>query len=144
MRSLESQVEDSLTTERLLAFLSGLFGGLALLLAMVGLYGVLSYMVTRRTGEIGIRMALGANRGSVQWLVLREMLIVAACGTAAGLLAAVWTSSVAGKFLFGVKPNDPVTLTGAVLLLLAVAAIAGYVPARRASRLEPIVALREE
>ncbi|MBL0158464.1 MAG: ABC transporter permease [Bryobacterales bacterium] len=143
-KTLSLQVEESLTRERLLAVLSGLFGGLALLLAMIGLYGVMSYNVTRRHNEIGIRMALGAAQGTVRTMVLRDVAILVALGLSAGIGLSLAGGRLIESFLFGMKASDPSALTGAVVLLAVVAALAGYLPARRASRVDPMVALREE
>jgi ABC-type antimicrobial peptide transport system permease subunit len=130
--------------ERLVATLSLFFGLLALLLACIGLYGVMSYDVARRTNEIGIRMAMGANANRVVQLVLRETLGWVALGLMLGLGAALMTTRWVESLLFGLKPSDPLTIGLAALILLAVAAIAGYLPARRASRVDPLVALRHE
>jgi putative ABC transport system permease protein len=143
-KSFASQVEDSLARERLLATLSGFFGGLALLLAMIGLYGVMSYNVTRRRNEIGIRMALGAEQWRVLRMVLGEVAILIAIGLAVGLVATIGTTRFIESFLYGTKPNDPWMLSVAVALLALVAAVAGFMPARRASHLDPMNALREE
>ena len=134
----------SLTQPKLVARLASFFGLLALLLACLGLYGVLSYGVARRTGEIGIRMALGAQAGDVLWLVLRAALALVCGGVIVGLLAASFVTKLAETMLFQLKPNDPLTLVSATLLLIAMAALAGYVPARRAARVDPMVALRHE
>jgi ABC-type antimicrobial peptide transport system permease subunit len=143
-RTLTTQVDETLTRERLLATLSGFFGGLALLLATIGLYGVMSYNVARRRGEIGIRMALGAEQARVLRMVLREVAILITIGLAVGLGAALATTRFVASFLYGIKPNDPWTLfLGAAVLALA-AAMAGFLPARRASHLDPMAALREE
>jgi predicted permease len=141
---LESVVRDSLLRERLMATLTGFFGLLALALATVGLYGVTSYAVTRRTHEIGVRMALGAMRRNILAMVMREVAVLVAGGLAVGAVAAVMAAKAADALLFGVKPGDPVTLCAAVVLLAAVAAAAGLVPARRASSVDPMTALRDE
>jgi putative ABC transport system permease protein len=141
---LAVQVDASLARERLLATLSGFFGGLALLLAMIGLYGVMSYNVARRRNEIGIRMALGAEQARVLRMILREVAILIGVGLAIGLGAAIGTTRFVESFLYGMKPNDPWTLSLAAGALALVAAIAGFLPARRASRLDPMAALREE
>jgi len=143
-KTLSLQLEESLTKERLLAALSGLFGGLALLLAMIGLYGVMSYNVTRRQNEIGIRIALGAGQGTVRTMVLRDVAILVALGLSAGIGLSLAGGRLVESFLFGIKASDPAALAGAVVLLAVVAAFAGYLPARRASRVDPMVALREE
>jgi putative ABC transport system permease protein len=143
-RTLSDQVASSLTRERLLATLSGFFGALALLLATVGLYGVMAYNVARRRGEIGIRMALGAQQGTVLRLVLGEVSLLAGVGLAVGLAAAYATTHLINTFVYGMTAKDPGTFAGAVVLLGAVALVAGYLPARRASKLDPMIALREE
>ncbi|HXA84734.1 MAG TPA: FtsX-like permease family protein [Candidatus Dormibacteraeota bacterium] len=120
------------------------FAILALVIACVGLYGTMSYNVARRTGEIGIRMALGAQRGAVVWMVLREVLALAGAGLAISLPAAFVASKLIESFLFGMKPNDPVALTAAVVTLLVAAISAGYFPAWKASRIDPMIALRHE
>jgi len=137
-------VDDSLVRDRLIAKLASFFGALALVLASIGLYGVMSYAVARRTNEIGVRMALGASRGNVLWLVLRETLVMVAIGIAIGLPAALAASRLISNRLFGLSPNDPLTIAFAALALIVVAAVAGLIPARRASRVDPIVALRYE
>jgi len=142
--TLAEQVDESLRPERLIAKLSGLFGLLGLLLAAVGLYGTMSYTVARRTNEIGIRMALGAQRGDVLWSVLKESLQLVMIGVVIGLPAALSATRLISSQLFGLTPNDPGTIAMATLLLVAVAAIAGYLPARKASRVDPMVALRYE
>jgi ABC-type antimicrobial peptide transport system permease subunit len=130
--------------ERSIATLSLIFGLLALLLAAIGLYGVMSYDVVRRTHEIGIRMALGASARRVVQLVMREMLGWVVLGGALGLGAALATTRLVESMLFGLKPRDPLTIGLAVLVLLVVAAVAGYLPARRAARVDPLDALRRE
>jgi predicted permease len=143
-RNLESQVSESLLLPRTVALLSSVFGSLALLLAMVGLYGITSYAVTRRKGEIAIRMALGAPRQSVVWLMLRDVVMLLALGMAAGLAASLAAGRLVTSLLFGVQPRDPMQLAGAAAILAAATALAAYVPARRAARLDPMAALREE
>ena len=142
--SLEDQIGRSLVQQKLVARLASFFGLLALLLACVGLYGVMSYGVARRTNEIGIRMALGARGRSVLWLVLREALLLVVIGLAVGLLVSLAVTKTAATLLYELKPNDPLTIAFATLLLAAVAVIAGYFPARRAARVDPMVALRDE
>jgi predicted permease len=144
MKTMEAQVDESLFLERLVAALSMLFGGLATVLAAVGLYGVMSYTVSRRTREIGIRMALGAARGSVLWMVLREVAVMLAAGIVIGLPVAVGLSRFVESQLYGLSPTDPPTLILASTLLSGVAMLAGYVPARRATRVDPMLALRYE
>jgi predicted permease len=142
--SLSDHIGRSLVQQKLVARLGSFFGLLALLLACVGLYGVMSYGVARRTNEIGIRMALGARGPSVLWLVLREALTLVAIGLVVGVLASLAVTKTAASLLYELKPNDPLTIALATLLLAAVAAIAGYIPARRAARVDPMIALREE
>ena len=115
-----------------------------LVIACVGLYGTVAYNVARRTGEIGIRMALGAQRGAVVWMVLREVLVLVAVGLAFSVPTAFGTSKFVESFLFGMKPNDPLALTLAVAILLISALLASYAPARTASRIDPMIALRHE
>ncbi len=141
---LTDQIQESLLRDRLMAILGGAFGVLAGMLATLGLYGVISYMVARRRNEIGVRVALGADRGRVVRLVLREALLLLAVGLAVGAALALWAGRAAAALLFGLKPYDPVSLASAVLLLAGVALLASYLPAIRASRLEPMSALREE
>jgi predicted permease len=143
-RSLSAQLDDSLLRERLVATLSGAFGLLAELLATLGLYGVISYMVGRRQSEIGVRMALGADRANVIGLVLRETILLVAIGLAVGTGIVLWAGRAAAPLLFGLKPYDPVTLIAAVALLTLVAVAASYFPARRAAALDPMLALRDE
>jgi putative ABC transport system permease protein len=143
-RTMQSQLEDSLLRERLMALLSGFFGGLAALIAMIGLYGVMSYSVARRRNEIGIRLALGADRGDVVRMVMREAGWLVASGLVTGTLAALTAARSARALLFGLEPHDPATIVAAAVSLSVIAAIASYVPAWRASRLEPTEALREE
>ena len=120
------------------------FGALALFLAVIGLYGVKAYVVSRRTREIGIRMALGADRGNVLWLVLREGLVLTLAGLGIGLLLSVGTAQLLSSLLYEVSTLDPVVFILATLLLAASTLLASYVPARRATRVVPMVALREE
>jgi predicted permease len=143
-RTMQAQVRDSLLRERLMATLSGLFGALAALIAIIGLYGVLSYFVVRRRNEIGIRIALGADRREVVRMVMREAATLVAAGLTVGTIAALIAARTASTLLFGVKPYDPITLATAIAGLTIVATLASYVPAWRASCLEPTVALRED
>jgi ABC-type antimicrobial peptide transport system permease subunit len=138
------QVAESLTRDRLLATLSGFFGGLALLLATVGLYGAVSYAVARRRAELGVRLALGATPSRVRRLVLGDVGRVVAAGLAAGSLATLAATRLVAGFLYGVGPHDPAALAAAALALGAAAAVAGYVPARRAARTDPVAALRDD
>ena len=141
---MTSQLHDSVLRERLMATLSGFFGGLAALIAAIGLYGVMSYTVARRRNEIGVRVALGADRRHVVRMVMGEAGGLLAAGLAIGVPAALAVTRFASALLFGVTPRDPATLAAAVVGLAVVAALASYVPALRASRLEPIEALRDE
>ncbi len=141
-RTLEEQVNRSLNTERMLATLSGAFGTLALLLSLVGLYGVMSFVVTQRNREIGIRLALGATRGSAIWLVLRDALAMITAGTAIALPCAGALGRLVESQLFGVKPTDPIAITAATLLLTSAALGAALIPAYRASNVNPTDALR--
>ena len=143
-QTFTDRLGDNLTQERLLARLSTLFGLLALLLAGIGLYGLMAHSVTQRTNEIGLRMALGAGRGGVLWMVLRESLRLVLIGLAIGLPAAYAAARVSASLLFGLKPGDPGAFVAAITVLVAVAMIAGYLPARRASRVDPMTALRHE
>jgi predicted permease len=143
-RNFETQVNESLLQPRMVALLSAFFGGLALLLAMIGLYGVTAYGVARRQAEIGIRMALGAQPGSVVWLVLREVAAMLAVGTLLGLGASLAAGRLVASLLYGVKPQDAAPLAIAAAVLGIATGIAAYLPAHRAARLDPMVALREE
>jgi len=143
-RNFEAQVNDSLLQPRMVALLSAFFGGLALLLAMIGLYGVTAYGVARRQAEIGIRMALGAQPGSVVWLVLREVAAMLAIGTLLGLGASLAAGRLVASLLYGVRPYDAAPLAIATAVLGIATGIAAYLPAHRAARLDPMVALREE
>jgi ABC-type antimicrobial peptide transport system permease subunit len=144
IRTVPQILDQALVQEGLLAKLSSFFGLLALLLACIGLYGVMSYDVARRTHEIGVRMALGAPGGAVLRMVLREMLWLLTLGLLFGLAGAVATTKLIESLLFGLAPTDPPTLTLAVLLLLGVATITAWLPARRAARIDPLIALRHE
>ena len=144
MKTLASQLDQTLAAERLVALLSAAFGVLATLLAALGLYGVMAFVVVRRTREIGLRMALGAPRGLVVWMVLREALALLGLGLAVGVPAAFLLSRLVSAQLYGVKPDDLSTALIALLILSAVAAGAGFLPARRASAIDPIRALRYE
>ena len=144
VKTQSQQADESLVQERLFATLSSFFGVLALLLACIGLYGVMSYGVARRTNEIGIRMALGATAPRVTRMVMRETMLVVGIGVAIGLGAAVATTRLVAAMLFGLAPTDPLTVLLAVVLMITVAALAGYIPARRAARVDPMIALRYE
>jgi putative ABC transport system permease protein len=143
-RTLEQQVNRSLGRERLVATLSAVFGGLATLLAVVGLYGVVAYTVARRTREIGVRIALGASARDIRWMVIREALTVAAAGMVVAAPAAFWLSRIVRSQLYGVAAGDPATAVAAVVLLGAVSLAAGLVPSLRAARVPPTIALRYE
>jgi predicted permease len=142
--TLSEAVDLSLGQEKLLAKLASFFGGLALLLSAIGLYGVMAYSVSRRTNEIGIRMALGAQPGVVLAMVLRESVLVVGLGLIAGIPAALACGRLVESQLYGLAANDPITITGAAAMLIAVAFLASYLPARRAAMLDPLAALREE
>ncbi len=144
IKTLRAQTDDSLMRERLLATISNFFGVLAMLLACLGLYGLMAYAVARRTAEIGVRMALGANRGQIVWLVLRGTLWLVGAGIALGIPLSLWASRYAKSLLFEVSAADPLLLAVPVAALLAVAAIAAWLPARRAAKVDPLVALRYE
>ncbi|OLB33231.1 MAG: hypothetical protein DMG41_00565 [Acidobacteria bacterium] len=144
VKTLRAQTEDSFLRERLLATISSFFGGLALLLACLGLYGLMAYAVARRTAEIGVRMALGARRRGIIWLIVRETLWLVLAGAAAGIPLAVWLSRYAKAFLFGIGAADPAVFTTSVAALIGVAVLASFLPARRATRVDPMVALRYE
>ena len=138
------RIEQTISQERTFADLGTCFALLALLIASVGLYGAMAYTVARRTGEIGIRMALGAQRPRIVWMVLREVLTLTAAGLAIGYVAARFTTKYVESFLFGLKANDTLALAAGMAILLAAAVVAGYLPAWRASRIDPAVALRNE
>jgi len=148
IHTLSEEMGAVLIRDRLIATLSTVFSALALLLACVGLYGLLAFSVVQRRAEMGIRMALGANRADVILTVMREALLLVAAGVMIGVPAAVVSGRVATNripgLLFGLQPTDPLTIAGATIFLALIAAGAGYVPARRASRVDPMVALRTE
>ncbi len=144
IKTQRGQIEEALTQERMLARFSSLLGALALLLVSVGLYGTLGYAVARRTGEIGVRVALGAGRRRVVWMILREGLVVVACGLAVGLPTALALGRVVGSLLFDVKSHDAVTAVATMAALTVIGIAAGTLPAWRASRIEPVEALRHE
>jgi ABC-type antimicrobial peptide transport system permease subunit len=142
LRPIQSIVDHATSPRRFFAVLVGLFAGLGLVLASLGIYGVISYSVTRQTQEIGIRMALGATRERVQMRVIWNTLRLALIGVALGTIASFAVARAISSMLFGTAPTDPATFACMILVLVTVALIAGYLPARRASRINPIVALR--
>jgi ABC-type antimicrobial peptide transport system permease subunit len=144
LNTMEDQLDRSLVLERLVAYMSSAFGLLATLLAVMGLYGVTAYSVARRSREIGIRMALGAEAAAVIRMVLREVLLLAAVGIAIALPLAWWLTKLVRSQLYGIEPRDPFTIATSALGLLAVAAVAGALPALKASRLDPVKVLRYE
>jgi len=143
-QTIREQIDDSIFRERLLATLSGFFGGLALLLAAVGLYGVVAYGTARRSGEIGIRIALGAERGQVLWLVLRDALALVGLGLAIGLPVSLAAARTVSSILFGIEPADPLAFLSTAAVLAAIGLAAAFVPARRAATLDPSQVLRHE
>jgi predicted permease len=144
MKTQQAQIVESLGAELAFTRLLLVFGLFALFLASIGLHGVTAYSVARRTSEIGVRMALGAQRRDVLWLVLRQVVIIMIAGLIVGVPAALAATRLVSAFLFGVPPSDPASIVSASLILLLVALAAGFLPARRASRLDPLVALRDE
>jgi ABC-type antimicrobial peptide transport system permease subunit len=144
MRTLTSQVDSSISEDILVARLSTFFGALALALACIGLYGVMSYTVSRRTSEIGVRMALGAQRMQVLRMVFQEAMKLVLVGIVAGIPLALLLSRVFSSMLFGLSPADPLSLCAVILVLAAIGSIAGLIPARRATKVDPMIALRYE
>jgi predicted permease len=144
MKTVEGQLDETLLTDRLVAMLSAGFGALATLLASIGLYGVMAFVVARRRKELGIRLALGAQPGLLIWMVMREVLVLLAVGLAIGVPAALGLASYVASQLYGIQPRDPFIATWTVLLLAAVSAAAGLIPAHRASRTDPMMVLRTE
>jgi ABC-type antimicrobial peptide transport system permease subunit len=144
MKTLEAQLDETLSTERLIATLSAAFGILATVLAAIGLYGVMAFVVERRTRELGVRMALGAQQGAIVWLVMREVLLLLGIGLAIGIPSAYLLSRFVSSQLFGVQAADEWTAVTAGVVLGVVAIAAGFMPARRASAIDPIQALRYE
>ena len=144
IRTQESQIDQLMNQEIVFARLCTAFALLGLIIACVGLYGSTAYNIARRTNEIGIRMALGAARAGVIWMVLRQVLIMAVVGLALGLPIAYASSQLVESFLFGMKPNDPRAIVAAVAVLFVAALAAGFWPARKASRIDPMNALRHE
>jgi ABC-type antimicrobial peptide transport system permease subunit len=144
MRTLDEQAELTLARDRMVTTLASIFGAVAALLAAIGIYGLMSFSVARRTREIDVRMALGADAGSVAWMVLRQVLLLGGAGIALALPVAWTLMGVVQSQLFGVQPHDPASLGMAAAILAAAAVVAGYLPVRRAARVEPIAALRAE
>jgi predicted permease len=144
MTTLAGQLDQTLLTERLIALLSAGFGFLATLLAAIGLYGVMAFVVARRRKELGIRIALGARPGSVVWLVMREVLLLLSIGLAVGVPAAIGLGQYVSSQLYGIKGSDPWIAVTTMVVLIAVSSAAGLIPAHRASRIDPILALRFE
>ena len=144
LKTQAAHIDQAISQEITLARLCTIFAILALVIACVGLYGTVAFSIERRTGEIGVRVALGAQRTGIAWLVLRDVFKLGLVGLAIGVPVAVAGSRYVESFLFGIEPNDPLVIAMAVVALLAAALIAGYVPARRASRIDPMVALRHE
>ena len=144
IKTQNAEIDQSINQEIVFARLCSVFALLALIIACIGLYGTMMYSVARRTAEIGVRMALGAQRGTVVWMILREVCVMAAAGLAVSVPVILATSRLVESFLFDMTPADPAALAGAVAILLAAALIAGYVPARHASRIVPMMALRQE
>jgi ABC-type antimicrobial peptide transport system permease subunit len=142
--TLDHRAGRFLSTERLVAMLGSFFGGLALLLGSIGIYGLMSYAVERRASEIGLRMALGARTGEVVGLILKEVFWMVSAGMAVGLPVAFAGSRMISGLVYGVAGSDPGVVVGACLILLTVAALAGYLPALRAARIDPMTALRSE
>jgi ABC-type antimicrobial peptide transport system permease subunit len=143
IRPLSTQLHAAVRQERLVAMLAGFFGALALVLAAIGLYGVVAHSVTRRRAEIGIRMALGAEPNGVVLLVLKRLAWLLGAGTALGIALSWWSVRLFDQLLFGLEPRDPLTFALAVAVLLCAGLVAGWLPARRAARIDPVQALRE-
>jgi ABC-type antimicrobial peptide transport system permease subunit len=139
---MDQVVAESTARSRFDTWLMTLFAGCALLLSAIGVYGLMAYSVQQRTAEIGIRMALGADEKSVRNMVLRQGMVLAVSGIAVGLVSSLWFARVLAGFLFGVAPRDPAIFTAVTLLLVGVAFVATWLPARRATRLDPVTALR--
>jgi ABC-type antimicrobial peptide transport system permease subunit len=142
--TLNLQLDESVSRERLLAVLSSIMGVLALTLASVGLYGVISYSVSRETKSIGIRMALGAKAGTILWNVFRRVLLLLSSGIGIGLLCVFGLSRYLKSLLYGLSPNDPANIVVSAAILIVISLLAAYFPAREAARVDPMIALREE
>jgi len=143
-KTLDGIVERAVSPRRFMVLLLSGFAGLALVLASLGIYGVVSYSVSQRTQEIGIRMALGASAGNVQFSVLRQTLLLALSGAGIGVAGSIAAAKLMASLLYGVQPGDMATFSGMLIVLALVAAAAGYMPALRASRIDPMAALRSE
>jgi ABC-type antimicrobial peptide transport system permease subunit len=144
IKTLALRIDDSVSRERLVAGIAGAFGAVALLLAGVGLYGLLAFTVSRRTREIGVRVALGSSTRSVVWLVAADALVLVLSGAVAGVAFAAGIGSLLARFLFGVSPFDPATFGASLAAMLLIALVAAGVPAYRASRIDPFLALRAD
>jgi predicted permease len=144
VRTLPEEIRSQLRQDRMFATLASFFAVLALALGAIGIYGIVAYRVAHRTAEIGVRMALGAQRNDVLWLIMRETVVLLATGVAIGVPAALAAARLVKKLLFGLTPADPLTIAGAAVVLFAAGALAGFLPARRAASLEPTLALRSE
>jgi predicted permease len=144
VKTLQGQLDETLLTDRLVAMLAAGFGLLATVLASIGLYGVMAFVVARRRKELGIRLALGAQPGALLWLVMQEVLILLAIGLAIGVPSAIGLGQLVATQLYGIQPHDPGIAVTTMVLLTIVSAAAGLIPARRASRIDPILALRYE
>jgi putative ABC transport system permease protein len=144
LKTLEAQLDETLLTERLIALLSAGFGFLATSLAAIGLYGVMAFVVARRTKELGVRLALGAQRSSVIWLVMKEVLLLLVIGLGVGVPSGLGLGRFVASQLYGIQGSDPSIAATTIMMLAVVAAAAGLIPAQRASRIDPIQALRFE
>jgi ABC-type lipoprotein release transport system permease subunit len=144
VRTMDEQVAQSVRQERLFARLAVLLGVVALALSAIGLYGLLAYAVAQRVPEIGLRMALGAGRHAVGWMILRQSLVLATIGLAAGTAGAFAATRLVASLLYGLAPRDGLALASAAAIMLTTCAVAGYLPARRAARVDPLVALRAD
>ena len=144
LKTVEGQLDETLMTDRLIAMLSAGFGLLATVLASVGLYGVMAFVVARRRKELGLRLALGAEPGQVIWIVMKEVLTLLAIGLAVGLPAAIGLGRFVASQLYGIEANDPSMAIATMVLLGLVSAAAGFIPARRASLIDPNLVLRTE
>jgi ABC-type antimicrobial peptide transport system permease subunit len=144
MQTEEQVIDGSLFLERAFALLSSMFGTLALILACVGLYGTIGYAVTRRTAEIGVRMALGAERGRILRMVLSEVSMVVMIGVVIGIPVSWATARLLNHQLYELSPHDPITIGGSIFVILVVTVLAGFLPARRAAKIDPTAALRYE